>query len=160
VGQEDPQQIVLLWTLAIRRHGKFERLPGDGWKEAEALYEQQRADLYAGLEPQHKSNGFTPRELCNAFLTSKRNKMDVGELAADTFADYHRTCAGLIDYFGRSQQVSALRPADFEGFRKRLATNLSVITLKNEINRCRIVLKYAYDQGLIERAVTFGQSFD
>ena len=118
------------------------------------------ADLYAGREPQHKSDGFTLRELCNAFLTSKRNKMEVGELAADTFADYHRTCAGLIDYFGRSQQVIALRPADFEGFRKRLATNISVITLKNEINRCRIVLKYAHDQGLIERAVTFGQSFD
>jgi integrase len=144
-----------------RRNGKLVRLPDDGWTEAEALYEQQRADLYAGREPQNVGDdGCTLRELCNAFLTSKRNKLESGELSGDTFADYHRTCSRLIDYFGKSQQVNALRPADFEGFRKQLAKGLSVITLKNEINRCRIVLKYAHDQGMIDRPVSFGQSFD
>jgi len=53
-----------------------------------------------------------------------------------------------------------LRPADFETFRKSLAKRYGSVTLKNEINRCRIVLKYAHDQQLVDREVHYGQSFD
>ena len=37
---------------------------------------------------------------------------------------------------------------------------MSIVTLKNEINRCRIILKYASDQQKIGRPVNYGQSFE
>ncbi len=53
-----------------------------------------------------------------------------------------------------------MRPNDFEGLRKSLAKSRKAVALKNEINRCRGVFKYAFDQRLVDRPVHFGQSFD
>ena len=41
-----------------------------------------------------------------------------------------------------------------------LATKLGVTALLNEVNRCRVIFKFASDQRLIPRPVHFGQSFD
>ncbi len=137
------------------------RLPDDGWQQAEQLYEQQRADLFAGREPQPADNvAFTLKDLCNKFLLSKHNKIESGELSRDTFSDYQQTCDSLIDHFGKSQRIDELRPEDFEALRKKLAKRYSVVSLKNEINRCRIVFKFAHDQGHVARRVNYGQSFD
>jgi integrase len=105
-------------------------------------------------------DGCTVRLLCNAFLTSKRDKLDSGELSARSFQDYFNTCAILIGRLGRDRRVDDLRPDDFEVLRKALAKTRGLVTLKNEVNRCRVVLKYAFDQRLIDKPVHFGQSFD
>jgi integrase len=105
-------------------------------------------------------DGCTVRLLCNAFLTSKKTKVDTGELSARSFQDYYRTCELLIDGLGRDKRVDDLRPDDFERFRSKLAETRAVVALKNEVNRCRGVLKYAFDQRLIKEPVHFGQSFD
>ena len=76
------------------------------------------------------------------------------------FKNYFNTCDLLIKHFGRDRHVDGLRPDDFESLRKTLAKTRGLITLKNEINRCRVVLKYAADQRLIDRPVHYGQSFD
>jgi integrase len=110
--------------------------------------------------PIDTGDGCTVRLLCNAFLTSKRAKLDSGELSARSFQDYFNTCDLLIKQLGRDRRVDDLRPDDFEALRKALAKTRGLVTLKNEINRCRVVLKYAADQRLIERPVHFGQSFD
>ena len=144
-----------------RRNGKFVRLPGDGWQEAEALYELQRSDLYAGRQPKQPSDaGCTLRDVCNRFLTSKQGKLESGELSRNSFADYHRVCDRMIDFFGRSRRVDQLCPEDFESFRRKLAVTLAPRSLGNEINRCRMVFKYASDQRLIREPVHYGQSFD
>ncbi len=105
-------------------------------------------------------DGCTVRLLCNAFLTSKRAKLDSGELSPRSFKDYFNTCAILVDQFGRDRRVDDLRPDDFESLRKAIARTRGLVSLKNEINRCRMVLKYGFDQRLIDRPVHFGQSFD
>jgi integrase len=110
--------------------------------------------------PIDTGDGCTVRLLCNAFLTSKRAKVDSGELSARSFQDYFNTCGLLIDRLGRDKRIDDLRPDDFETLRKTLAKTRGVVTLKNEINRCRVVLKYAFDQRLIDKPVHFGQSFD
>jgi integrase len=110
--------------------------------------------------PVDTGDGCTVRLLCNAFLTSKQTKLDSGELTARSFKDYFDTCAILIEQLGRDRRVDDLRPDDFEALRKSLATTRGLVALKNEINRCRVVLKYASDQRLIDRPVHFGQSFD
>jgi integrase len=100
------------------------------------------------------------RDLCNAFLTSKRNRLDTGELSSHTFAKYYETCDLLIGHFGRECCVDDLRPDDFEFFRGALAIGCGVVTLKSKINRCRVVLKYASDNRLIDHSVQYGRSFD
>lgn len=99
------------------------------------------------------------RDLCNAFLTSKRNKLVAGELSPRTFRDYHNTTDLLIDQFGRDRRVDDLRPDDFERLRKRLAERFGAVSLKGTINMVRIVFKFAHDQRLIDESVSYCQSF-
>ena len=110
--------------------------------------------------PAETGDGCTIRDLCNVFLTAKRNRLDGGELSSHTFAKYYETCELLIGHFGRERRVDDLRPDDFESFRKSLANGCGVVTLKRKINRCRVVLKYAHDNRLIDVPVAFGRSFD
>lgn len=134
---------------------------GASAQEAVDLYNHQRDDLHAGRTPRTlDGDGYTLRDLCNEFLTSKMNKLESGELSRQTFSDYQRSCVRMIEQFGRTRRVDDLRPDDFERFRKKLAKEFSIVTLKNEINHCRIILKYAHDQQKIDRPVNYGQSFE
>ena len=101
----------------------------------------------------------TLASLSNAFLTSKKNKLDASELSPRSFQDYYQTCDRLVGHFGRDRRVDDFRPDDFECFRAVLAKQYGTVTLKNEVNRCRVVFKYAHDQRLIEHPVSYGQSF-
>ena len=112
------------------------------------------------VPPIDTGDGCTVRLMCNAFLTSKQAKLDSGELSPRSFNDYFRTCEILIGQLGRDRRVDDLRPDDFAGLRKTLAKTRGVVSIKNEVTRCRIVLKFAFDQRLIDRPVHFGQSFD
>ncbi len=110
--------------------------------------------------PVDTKDGCTLVTLCNTFLSAKKDKLDSGELSGHTFGGYHQTAARLLAYFGKDRRVDDIRPDDFEGYRKTLSKTLGVVTLKNEINRSRIILKYAFDQRLIDRPVAYGQGFD
>jgi len=50
-----------------------------------------------------------------------------------------------------------LRPDDFG---RLWANRLGVVSLKNEVNRARVVFKFAADNRLIERPVNYGQVFN
>jgi integrase len=118
--------------------------------------------LKDGREPPaiDTGDGCTVRLLCNSFLTSKRALIDSGELSPRSFRDYFNTCAILVDQFGKDRRVDDLRPDDFHVLRKALAKTRGLVSLKNEINRCRGVFKYAFVERLIDKPVHFGQSFD
>jgi integrase len=106
------------------------------------------------------SNGCTLKTLVNDFLMSKEEKLKAGDLSPRSYRDYYRTCAMLIEHFGRERMVSDIRPSDWGTFRAELAKRYGVVSLKNEINRVYIVNNYAHEQGLIDKPVTYGQSFD
>lgn len=129
-------------------------------EKALELYESQRADLYAGRTPKTPSDQLTLRELVNRFLTSKKRKLDTGELKERSFADYMRTSKLLVDFFGRAQIVTDLTAEDFERFRSALARKLGPVTLNNEVTRVRMLFKYGFDAGLLDRPVRYGQGFD
>ncbi len=93
-------------------------------------------------------------------MTSKKNKLDAGELSPQSFTDYYRCAELLISRFGKDRRVDDLRPDDFGRLRKSLVKRCAPVTLKNEINRCRVILKLAFDQRLIGLPVNYGQSFD
>ena len=66
------------------------------------LWLAQKDDLLSGRTPRAKSDGLTVRELCNRFLTSKRGKLESGELVAVAFHDYYAACKRIIGAFGKN----------------------------------------------------------
>ena len=144
---------------ATRSNGKLVRVEGDGWREALLRYKRTADDLHAGQEPEPR-DGCEMRSLLNAFLTSKNAKRATGELSPQSFSEYLMTTDKLVEFFGKTRNVDKLKPTDFEGYRAWLAKGRAIVTLKNEINRARIIFKFAHDQRMIREPVAYGQSFD
>ena len=137
--------------------------PLDNWQAALKRFEREWPYIIQGLTPPALSDdadACSLRTLANLFLESKRNKIAAGELTELSYRDYYRSCKRLVDHFGADRRVDDLRPVDFEAFRANLAKKLGVTSLGNEVNRCRVILKFAGDQRLIPQPVYFGQSFD
>lgn len=109
--------------------------------------------------PISAGNGCTLADACNKFLAAKRSKVESGELSGHSFGDYLKTAERMVAHFGRERLVDDLRPDDFEGFRESMAKTLGPVALRNEINRVRIVLKYAYENRLIAERVCYGAGF-
>ena len=123
-------------------------------------YLDQKDDLHAGRTPRvNNGDGPTVRDLCNQFLTSKRHLLDTREIVGRTFRDYHAACANVVSAFGKTRLVADLSASDFEQFRRDLSKTRGPVALGNEIGRVRSVFKYAYDQGLVEKPIRYGQGF-
>lgn len=130
--------------------------------EAKKEFDRQWPYLSEGrsVPPVDTRTGCTIRDLCNAFLTAKQNRLEGGELSAHSFSEYQRTTDRIMAHFGRDRLVDDLRPDDFENFRKVLAKDCGIVTLKSKINRARVVFKFASDSRLIDRPVEYGRAFD
>jgi hypothetical protein len=123
------------------------------------LWLDQKDALLAGRKPRDTSDELTVRDLCNHFLTVKEQQRDSGELASVTYADYYRTCALLIEAFGKSRIVADLAANDFQSLRNRLAKKYGIHRLGNTVQRVRSIFKYGHDAGLIDQPVRFGPLF-
>jgi integrase len=146
------------WAKKIR--GKLHYFgPWEDWEAALALYQKQAPDLHAGRTPREDVHGLTVRDLVNRFLTTKRHLVDTHELVERSWQDYHLACGRVLDALGKDRLVTDLGPDDFESLRRCLAKTRGVVALGNEVARVRILFKYAYDAGLIDRPVRYGQSF-
>ena len=142
------------WCRKIR--GRFFYF-GTDQDQALARWMAQKDDLLAGRSPKpFDSNRPTVRDLCNHFLTHKQHQYELGEIAWRTFDDYHRSCELLLKHFGKSAIVEEIRPDDLLRFKRFLAKGRSAITVGNEVNRTRVVLRHAYENALIERPLRFG----
>lgn len=152
-------------------NGTMTRLPGDGWREALALYETVREDDHTGRERRAVlENGEvkvlrggttnpTVAELCNHFLTAKTRKKDAGELSVRMFAEYKTTTDRMVAAFGKHRIVDDLRPADFAKYRAGLAEQFGPVRIGNEVQKVRTVFKFGTENGLIEKMVQFGSEF-
>ena len=140
----------------------FGKVAPDGDHGAQAALERwldQRDDLLAGRTPRVKGEGLTVRELLNRFLTFKQKLLDSGEIRRKTFAEYRLTCNRIAGSFGLTRLVVDLDASDFEALRPELAKTWGPVRLGNEIQRVRMVFKYALDCKLIDAAVSFGPGF-
>jgi integrase len=133
---------------------------GGDWKTALELYKSQADDLHAGRTPRSDPDAIDVADLVDRFLTSKRLRLDRGELSARTFRDYYKVCEKLIHLLGKRRLVDELRSDDFERMRAELAKGVGPVTLSNDIGQIRNVFKYAFDISLIDKPVRFGTSFD
>ena len=101
----------------------------------------------------------TVRDLVNHFLIAKRHLVDTREIVERTWQDYDTTCQQVMNILGNDRLIDDLRPGDFESLRSSLAKSRGIVTLGNEVSRARILFKYAYNAGLIERPIRYGQAF-
>ena len=129
------------------------------WQAAVDKYLNEKDDLQAGRKPRTKDEGLTVKELCNRFLTSKHNQVDIGEITHHTFRDYNRSTDRVVRVFGLTRQVDDLAADDFEELKSDIAKTRGLVSLGNEIQRVRVVFKFAYDAGLIEKPLRYGPSF-
>ncbi|MEX1097993.1 MAG: site-specific integrase [Planctomycetales bacterium] len=134
----------------------------DGTK-ALKVYEREWPYLREGRTPpavNSKEKILSVGDLAEQFDESKKAALDAGELAPRSYRDYVRTCDRLVNFFdGGNRHVHDLKPKDFEKLRAELAKTLGPVALGNEINRVRVVMKYAYDNGLIAEPVKYGTAF-
>lgn len=128
-------------------------------KAALSRYLDEKDDLLAGRTPRAKRNGLSVEELCNRFLAAKEAAVESDELTGATWRNYLLVCKRIVKFFGRSRLVEDLRGDDFDLFRGDLAKTNGLVGLKNNIAMTRMVFKYAYDAGLIDRPVHFGANF-
>jgi integrase len=124
-----------------------------------AKYLKEKDALHAGRRPREDTEGLTVKRLCNQFLRAKAASRDAGELTPRSWQDYKDACELLIRHFGGGRLVADLDPDDFAELRKKMAKRWGPGTLGNVINRMRVALKYASDNGLIDRPVCYGSSF-
>jgi integrase len=123
-------------------------------------YLDTRDDLLAGRTPRARNDDrATLLTLSNEFLTLKQHKVDTGELSPRTFGEYKTTCQRLMDVLGKHIVVEEIQPQDLLKVRKSLSKTRGVVALGNEIGRVRVVLNFAYQEGIIDRPVRFGESF-
>ena len=145
------------------------------WDDPDGAVQRWRAekdDLLAGRTPGHTpATNVTLRDLVNAFLTTKRHAVDAGDIVERTWHDYHKTCSRLLAALGKHRAVSDLMPRDFELYRGSLVKGTKSkardnqrkgwgpTSVGNEVQRVRVLFKYGYDAGLLERPMRFGQGF-
>jgi integrase len=132
--------------------------PWDKPDEALVLWLDRKDDLLAGRAPRSR-DGLTMRDLANKFLTAKQHLLDTRELAQRTFKDYHATCERCITRFGLTRLVDDLRPEDFDALRATFARTWGPVAVGNEVQRVRVLFKFAYDTLLVDKPVRFGPGF-
>ena len=146
------------WAKKIR--GKFHYFgPWDDPEGALQKYLDQKDDLHAGRTPRAPDDGLTLRSLVNRFLTAKRHLVDTREMVERTWQDYHAVCGRIIGVLGPDRLVTDLAADDFATLRAEFAKTSGPVTLGNLIQRARVLFKFAYDEGLIDRPIRYGQNF-
>jgi integrase len=135
------------------------------WKEGvtaeQALdaYNRQAEELHTGQKPE--AGVTTVKILCNKFLNAKAQRRDAGELTPRSWWDYEKTCQLVAKTFRQPTPVSSLDPDDFAKLRRKLVDKgWGPATIAGEIQRVRVLFKFAWDNGLIDRPVRYGQGFD
>src|SRR5262249_47837992 len=69
------------------------------------------------------------------------------------------TCGRVGAAFGLNRLVEDLAADDFERLRAGLAPVWGPVALGNEVQRVRVLFKYGYDAGLLDRPARYGPAF-
>jgi integrase len=147
------------WAKKIRQRlhyfGKW-----DNWQAAYEKYEYEIPFLLQGKTPPPRDQeALNVDGLVNGYLEHQDNRVLTGELSKRSWNDLKRVGELLIKHLGRRTTIESLRPSDFDRLRAKLAEGKTLVTLNNEIGRCRCFFNYAYKAELIDRPVRMGVSF-
>ena len=80
-------------------------------------------------------------------------------MADRTFQESKRSGAFLVESLGRYTTVESLTPNDFGKLRTTISKRGGLVTLGNEIQRCRVIFNYAWKNEMVDRPVKMGLNF-
>lgn len=133
--------------------------PWDDPEGALRKYLAEKDALESGRVPRREQADVTLKDVVNAYLNAKRNKIEAGELSERSWLEYKSGCDLLLAEFGKRRLAVDLTPADFLGLRKRMAQRFGPVRLGNVIQTIRSIFKFAIDADLLDRPVRFGPDF-
>ena len=128
--------------------------------KAEERYRAEWDDIINGRARRQDANALTVADLCNEFLTARRDRVDSGELSPRSWNEYHLAAERIVDTFGKARAVVDLRPADFGKLRATVAKRLGPVALTKFITLTKTILAFAYNAELIPAPVRYGDEFD
>ena len=121
---------------------------------------RKRTPLHAGRKPREDTAGYTVKMLCNDFLNAKKALVDSGELAQRSWQNYRENCEFVLSELGKTRLVGDLDPNDFAAPHKAIVERgWGAVTVGNCIQRVRVLFKFPFDNGTIDRPVRYGQNF-
>ena len=127
-----------------------------------AQYLAERDDWQAGRNPRQATTATTAEtlaDLINGFLSRSKNRVALGELSPVTFADYLWVGERMAAHFGRNRDPEQLTPTEFASFRSEIAAKYAPSRLSKTITVCRMMFKWGYESGLLDRPLRFGPDF-
>ncbi len=155
---------VAYWCKKVRgRRIYFERITNDPTGEKSlAQWLDQKPALEAGDEPGRKraNSGLTVKDLCNHWMTHQEREHVAGEISKRTFDEYHKTCKLLLESVRKEREVSTLASEDFAEIRSHLVGTYNPNGVRKHMVQVRSMLKFAFDEDLIEVPVRYGRSFE
>ena len=122
-------------------------------------YLDQRDNLHAGRKPRVDTEAVTVKDIANAFLNAKEEKVSVGELSPRTQQDYKDACRLAVDHFGKNRLAADLTSDDFAALRNKLAKRYGPHRLGKTIQCIRMMFRYGRRKKLLETDVDFGDDF-
>ena len=131
--------------------------------EALAEYVRTKDDLEAGRTPStNRGQGCTVEYLCNHWLEHKDEQRQIGELSNRCYDDYLAAARLIARHLGLQAEVDQLTPDDLIGLRRKIARGqrnqpLAPVTLGNRIQCMRVCFNHAYEAGLIDSPIRFGE---
>jgi len=128
-------------------------------KEALDEWLRVKDDLLAGRIARPKTDSLTAGELCDRFLQAKDIQLAAGELRKITWLDYKAVCDRVVANLGKTRAVADLNSDDFAGLRESFAKTRGPVSVANDIQRTRVLFKFAYDAGLIAQPMRYGPLF-
>lgn len=145
------------WVRVV--HGTQHRF-GKRWcKPEEALDEWYRVkdDLLAGKNPEIQMEGLTLREGLRLFLQSRMVRLKEGIIVRRSYDDYNTECKLVRDILGATLPLQAIGPSHFSHLRSKMSGAPTVIS--NRVGRVRVIFKYLYEAGYLDRPVRYGTEF-
>lgn len=117
-------------------------------------------DTVSQAQPARQVARGTPLiDVLNAFLESKSNQVQAGELARKSLTEYIATCKWFLSIVGSTRTVESLTPADFDKYRLAVAKKRNIVGVGNEVTRVKVALNWVHKKRLISQAVHFGPDF-
>ncbi len=146
------------WAKKIRGEIKYFG-PWSDPDTALANYLDRKTDLHAGGTPRADAGELMIKDLVNAFLNSKQDAVDAGELSPRTWRDYKETADLIVVEFGKRRLVEDIGPPDFAAMRRKMAKRWGLHRLAKHIQYTRSVFKFGIEEGLIVKAIRYGTGF-
>jgi integrase len=150
------------WAKKVRQRFCYFGKWADDPKGAAALqlWLDQKDELLAGRVPRALRDGVTIRDLCNRYCTTMEQRRDAGVITHRSFLDCHSTAKLVVESLGKMRLIDDLTADDFDAlYVSFVKKKYNLNTLANLVQRVRVLFKYAYDNGLIDKALRFGSTF-